>query len=82
MDKFIENLAKLDDEELFEEKKTILLEDSNVVKNLGFIDKMLGDITSILKGHTELLYEDERIIIKNENTCIRVLGEILDKISS
>ena len=82
MDKFIESLAKLDDEELFEEKKTILLEDSNVVKNLGFIDKMLGDITSILKGHKELLYEDERIIIKNENTCIRVLGEILDKISS
>lgn len=77
---FAEELLKLNEEEIFGKQKSIDIEESNIMKNLGTLENMLIDAMDSLKERDVLLYEDAEQISKSQFEAMEKLGDVLEKI--
>ncbi len=78
---FAEELLKLNEEELFGKQKSIDIEESDVMKNLGTLANMILEAMDCLKERDVLLYEDAQQISRSQFEAMEKLGDILEKIN-
>lgn len=78
---FAEELLKLNEEELFGKQKSIDIEESDVMKNLGTLANMILEAIDCLKERDVLLYEDAQQISRSQFEAMEKLGDILEKIN-
>ena len=72
---------KLNEEELFGKQKSIDIEESDVMKNLGTLANMILEAMDCLKERDVLLYEDAQQISRSQFEAMEKLGDILEKIN-
>lgn len=78
---FAEELLKLNEEELFGKQKSIDIEESDVMKNLGTLANMILEAMDCLKERDVLLYEDAQQISRSQFEAMEKIGDILEKIN-
>ena len=78
---FAEELLKVNEEELFGKQKSIDIEESDVMKNLGTLANMILEAMDCLKERDVLLYEDAQQISRSQFEAMEKLGDILEKIN-
>lgn len=78
---FAEELLKLNEEELFGKQKSIDIEESDVMKNLGTLANMILEAMDSLKERDVLLYEDAQQISRSQFEAMEKIGDILEKVN-
>lgn len=79
---FEEQLLKLQEEESIERQEKINVEESDVLKLLGDMNKLLQEITETFLNKKTMLLEEAKQIGAVEVDCIRQLGTILGIMNS
>ncbi len=73
---FAEELLNLDEEEIFGKQKSVDIEESDVMKNLGTLANMIMETIDSLKKRKFLLCEDAEQISEIQLEAIEKLGEL------
>lgn len=76
MIKFEEALLQLNEDELFGKEKSVAVEQSEVLKNLGVLSKMLQEIMNIIISRDVILYDDAMKLSDMQKECMKWIGEM------
>lgn len=73
-------MLQLDEEELFGKVKSIDIEQSDILKNLGTLSNMIQEAIDCLKNKDRVLYEDAEQISNIRMEAMKNIGDIIGKI--
>ena len=76
MIKLEEALLQLNEDELFGKEKSVAVEQSEVLKNLGVFSKMLQEIMDIIISRDVILYDDAMKLSDMQKECMKWIGEM------
>ncbi len=76
MIKLEEALLQLNEDELFGKEKSVAVEQSEVLKNLGVLSKMLQEIMDIIISRDVILYDDAMKLSDMQKECMKWIGEM------
>lgn len=78
--KLEEALMQLKEEKLFEKVHSIDIEQSEIIKNFETLANMIQEAIDGLKERDRLIYENAEELSKIQMECMKLIGDMLDKI--
>lgn len=82
MDKLIEGLVRLSEEELVNAPEIIEAEGADYMGTFGEIAKLVNDVIDGVVDKGYILFEDLEFFNEKQMNCIRELGELLDRLET